>query len=357
MKEPSGLAAADASVLDRWWAEVLASGALPAGLQPVKGRLIRQVARGELPSGPVFVKLMTFPRAKDRLRYLFRSLPGRHEARLLRAVSAAGVPTAEVLAVRTARRALLPHRSLLVLRALPLAGEQVVTLAERAALARRLLQAGIRHDDLNEGNFVRLEDGRVAVIDLQSARPSGSPSAAERHRTAARMLWDRFGIANPGELVAGGLIAAGECPVVAALAAGQRARWLRSRIERCLGSTTGFRREFGLRGIVHRRSGPWPPGRWRSGGAELRRAWLGESALEVLRERPPRLFAWRRNWPWLLGGGAVYIPDAGATVPPDAEPDEVQEGFSIYRELRRGRRGDVVVSQHPVPAPPTEAGR
>ena len=82
----NGPAAADAAVVARWWQHFVATGRLPAELPLVQGRLVRAVHRGELPSGPVFVKVMTFPRGKDRLRYLLRALPGEHEARMLAAV-------------------------------------------------------------------------------------------------------------------------------------------------------------------------------------------------------------------------------------------------------------------------------
>ena len=72
-----------------------------------------------LEKGRAFFKVMAFPRAKDRLRYLLRSLPGTHEARMLGRVAVAGIPCPQVLAVRSARRLGMPYRSLLVLRALP----------------------------------------------------------------------------------------------------------------------------------------------------------------------------------------------------------------------------------------------
>ena len=56
------LRAEDAAVVADWWREVVATGTLPAGVEPVVGRLVRQVGRAQLPSGPVFVKVMAFPR-------------------------------------------------------------------------------------------------------------------------------------------------------------------------------------------------------------------------------------------------------------------------------------------------------
>ena len=58
------------------------------------------MGRGELPSGPVFVKVMSFPRSKDRVRYLLRPLPAAHEATWLRGMSYAKVPAPTVVEVR-----------------------------------------------------------------------------------------------------------------------------------------------------------------------------------------------------------------------------------------------------------------
>ena len=72
----------DQSRLQRWWAESRARGVLPSDMEIVQGRLIRQVGRSQLPdAGEVYVKLMAFPRLKDRIRYLFRTLPARHACR------------------------------------------------------------------------------------------------------------------------------------------------------------------------------------------------------------------------------------------------------------------------------------
>ena len=74
--------------LEQWWRTFVATGAVPAALEPVQGRLIRAVHRGCVADEPVFVKTMTFPRAKDRLRYFFRPLPADHEAAMLRMAAA-----------------------------------------------------------------------------------------------------------------------------------------------------------------------------------------------------------------------------------------------------------------------------
>ena len=71
--------------LAEWWAAIQADPSqLPDGVEIVQSRLVRIVGRGELPSGTTaFLKFMGFPRRKDKFRYLFRSLPARHEAAML----------------------------------------------------------------------------------------------------------------------------------------------------------------------------------------------------------------------------------------------------------------------------------
>lgn len=314
----SGTAAGDGPVIEAWWAEFVRTGRLPASLELVQQRLIRAVCRGELPSGPVYVKTMTFPRAKDRLRYLLRALPGVHEARMLRATAAAGVPCPEVLAVRTARRGGLPFRSMLVLRALPVqdTAEPVAErLRDAAALTARLLAAGIVHHDLHAGNFVRLQGGALAVLDLQSASRRGRAAMARRARLAAgaRLLREHLagaaGLASA--LVAGGLLA-NEAEVAAArqLATRELDRFRRSRLLRCLGNSTEFRCVLRWRGIENRSRADLPEGRWLPAIPQARQVWLGQRALQVFEGRPPAFPALFRKWWWCGGKGALYVPRA-----------------------------------------------
>jgi hypothetical protein len=331
----------DAGVLGRWWQEVLATGGLPADVVPVQSRLVRAVGRGELPSGPVFVKVMAFPRAKDRLRYCARPLPAAHEAAMLAVVAAAGIPCPEVVAVRTARRGLLPFRSLLVLRALPVVADSRTAAeqtGEQAALAQHLLRAGVHHRDLNRGNFVRLRDGRLAVLDLQSAR-RGSDKASTRRLLAARLLsecepaiWTDAGTA----LVASGLIAAAELPAVG-LAAGQLlARWRRTRLRRCLQESSEFERRIHWCGIEHRQRGELPPGRWVTGARRrLRAAWLGQRRLQLADGRSGQVAAYFAPWWWFPGPAAVYVPAAFSD---DAVSAELQWLATESCELRVPRR-------------------
>lgn len=334
------LSAADQAVLDRWWQTFVATGCLPSDLALVQGRLVRAVHRGALPSGEVFVKVMTFPRAKDRLRYACRALPAEHEARLLRAAAAAGVACPAVVAVRTGRRAGLPSRSLLVLRALPVAafqGEPGERLAEAAAVAVRLLAAGIEHRDLHDGNFVRLADGTLAVLDLQSASVRGRPRTdrAARVAAAARLVrdLDRDGDERlAAALQQGGLVrAADELTDVWRRAAADRARHRWSRVRRCLGETTEFTREIGWLGVMHRQRGALPAGRWWPGNRALRRAWLGQRARHLFEGCSPPFPAFFRKWWWLGGRSALYVPDPCSEVWIDAEVRAATDAFERYR--------------------------
>jgi hypothetical protein len=311
-------AAADRAVLDRWWRAFVDTARLPPELPLVQGRLVRAVHRGDLPSGPVFVKVMTFPRGKDRLRYLLRALPGAHEATMLAATAAAGIACPEVVDVRSARRAGLPFRSMLVLRALVHRDDgpgAEARLGEEAALAARLLAAGIVHRDLHSGNFLRLHDGRLAVLDLQSASRTRRPIGRGRRLAAAvRLLQDRDQM--PRAMAAAALLRSGllrdEAEVESAWAATgrARARFLRGRIRRCLSVSTEFTRGLEWRGVLHRTRGELGEGRWWYGGRELRRAWLGQRAMQVLEARPPMFRAFLQKWWWFGGGGGLYAPRA-----------------------------------------------
>ena len=329
----SGGASADGPVIDAWWAEFVRTGRLPVSLELVQQRLIRAVFRGDLPSGPVYVKTMTFPRPKDRLRYLLRALPGAHEARMLRATAAAGVPCPEVLAVRTARRWGLPFRSLLVLRALPVQGapEPVAArLRDAAALTARLLAAGIVHHDLHAGNFVRLSGGALAVLDLQSAGVRGRRAMGRgcRIAVAARLLREHLAgdVGLGSELVAGGLLA-DQVEVAAARQQATREldRFRRSRVLRCLGTSTEFRRQVSWRGIEYRLRGDLPEGRWLPAFPHARQVWLGQRALQVFEGRPPAFYALFRKWWWRVGKGALYVPR-------ECDQDRIELDLAAARE-------------------------
>ncbi|MCA8974778.1 MAG: hypothetical protein KDC98_08650, partial [Planctomycetes bacterium] len=279
-------------------------------------------------------KTMTFPRGKDRLRYLVRALPAEHEARVLRCARAAGLPCPEVLDVRTLRRRLLPSRSWLVLRALPVvaAVEHPMTrLADQAALALRMLTAGIEHRDLHGDNFVRLDDGTLAVLDMQSARAHRRSIAGREHRLAAatRLIRDLDADAVADGLMASGLVRdAGELAAAVAAAARQREDYRRGRVLRCMQETTEFTRTIRWAGIEHRHRGPLPPGRWlwRRG---LRRCWIGQRARALFGSRSPVFPAFFQKWWWLGGTAGLYVPDACREDTIDAELASAASGMEL----------------------------
>ncbi|MCK5941005.1 MAG: hypothetical protein KAI24_03465 [Planctomycetes bacterium] len=314
------MSAPDRQVVDGWWRSFVATGRPPDELAHVQGRLIRAVHQGALPSGPVHVKTMTFPRAKDRLRYAFRALPAAHEAAMLRATAAAGIPCPEVVAVRSGRRLGLPHRSMLVLRSLSLrAGDedQVAEAADEVELAMRLLRAGIWHRDLHTDNFVRLATGELAVLDMQSAsriRPSAHPSSSARLAVAARLLRERAGDARDAALSrmreCGMLAGDAECAAAVARSDAERRRFERSRIRRCLTNSTEFERRVRWNGMLYAVRGPTVDGRWWRGPRALQQAWLGQRARQLQTGAPLVFAAFFRKWWWLGGGAALYVPRA-----------------------------------------------
>lgn len=326
----------DLATVDRWWRHFVAHGCLPQELELVQGRLIRAVHRAQLACGEVFVKVMTFPRAKDRLRYALRALPATHEARLLREVSAAGVACPQVLAVRTQRRAGLPRRSFLVMAALPVAraAEPGQDLQAAAAVALQLLRAGIEHRDLHFGNFVRLDDGRLSVLDLQSARlrRPGEPSAAARIAAAARLL---RGAELAPDVAQAALLASGLLADPTEFAAAQsrmrREQWRfdRGRILRCMTESTEFSRRIGWFGVEHRHRGALPAGRWLRGGRDLLDVWLGQRARFLFEGKLPVFPALFRSWRWFGGRCSLYVPTPCETRI-DAELTEAQNGIVCH---------------------------
>lgn len=340
---------ADREVVDRWWQHFVATGSLPAGLTLVQGRLVRAVHRGELPSGPVHVKVMTFPRAKDRLRYLLRHLPATHEASMLRAVAAAGVPCPEVLDVRVARRVGLPYRSLLVLRTLPAAAASTPPpdprerLRAEAALAQRLLAAGIVHRDLHGDNFLPLGDGRLAVLDLQSAQhlaPRRAMAPGVRIAVAARLARERPGLddaAALAELAGAGLLRdAGEMAAVRTRIAVERARYHRARVLRCLCESTEFSTRWRWWGREWRQRTGLGAGYWWRGGRELREAWVGQRVLQLETGRPPSFSAYFENWWWLGGAASLYVADRCSRERIQAEVKEARSAWARFDGCRSG---------------------
>lgn len=332
---------ADAAVVDGWWRAFVATDAVPAGLELVQTRLVRSVHRGTLPSGPVFVKTMAFPRAKDRLRYALRALPAAHEAAMLRRLAAAGVPVPEVVAVRVRRAAGLPAHAMLVLRALPVVAESAppaARLADEAALVVRMLAAGVAHRDLHGGNFVRLADGRLAVLDLQSARVVGRARAASRAlrvAVAANLLQGRpAGLADVAR--AAGLVRddAEARAAVAAASARERA-FRRGRVGRCVGETTEFTRAWRWWGCEHRRRGACDAdGRWLA-VADALAAWRGQRVRELAGQPERPFLACRRHWPTLRGGALLVAAGLDEAAARDAV------AVAVAADARWRSRGEV----------------
>lgn len=348
---PAAATVADLPELARWWAAFCATGELPAELPRQQGRLVRAVHRGQLPSGPVFVKVMAFPRGKDRLRYLLRELPGEHEARLLAAVAAAGIPCPQVVACRTARRTGLPHRSMLVLRALPVvadgAGAEAARWHDAAAMVVRLLQAGIEHRDLHAGNFVRLVSGELAVLDLQSAAVRGRDLTADprvRCAAAVRMLQDVDGdrAAAAAELLRVGLLrdAAEVADAVRRAERAQQAYW-RGRVLRCLQDGTEFTWRWRWWGREHRLRDGLGPGRWWTPPAPARALWIGQREQQLVAGRPPFFRGCATKWWWLGGGGALYVP-AGSDERIQAEVQAALAGWGRFLATVRGRHPEAM---------------
>lgn len=329
----------DAEVVDRWWRHFVATGAAPDELVLVQGRLIRAVHRGALPSGPVHVKTMTFPRAKDRLRYALRALPAAHEAAVLAAAARAGLPCPEVVAVRTSRRRLLPAHSMLVLRSLDVvadAGDPLRRCRDEVDVAARLLAAGVVHRDLHTENFVRLRTGELAVLDMQSASvttPASAQRAKARLAVAARLLRDRADDEQPAGLqamrAAGLLRDEAEVRSVQTRIFAARRRFERSRIRRCLTTSTGFVRTVHWDGVRCRLRAGLGEGRWvRGRRRELEQAWLGQRVRQLGGVEP--LFrGFFREWWWLGGGAALYVP---ATCSDDRIEAAVAEASAAERE-------------------------
>jgi hypothetical protein len=335
------LSPADRAALERWFAECRARpGGLPAGVTAVQARLIRRVGRGELPDrGPAYLKVMDFPRARDRFRYLLRPMPAEHEAAMLGAVAdqvpAVAVPA--VLAVGTQRRRGLPRLSVLATAGLELGAEPTcASPAEAAAVAVRLATAGIFHPDLHSGNLPVLADGRLAVLDLQSARRRRAPlRLGLRLQMASRLAREPGGLTAA---VAAGLISAAEAPLAAARAQRTAAEEVDRRVRRCLTTSSEFIVLRRLGGTSHRRRDCEGPEKLAlRGGRELLRAWMGDRALEVLDGRPPLFSRLVRDRLWPITRFRLYIPQATDADLVGQRWQELQEGHQRWRRLRRGQ--------------------
>jgi len=274
-------------------------GTLPSGVRPVRTRLIRAVGEGSLPdAGRVFVKVMGFPRWEDKIRYLFRRLPARHEADLLRYLRRHSIPCPEVLAVWTERALVLPRFSGLVTRGLCSDGREL-SPADSIPLIRQLIAARVHHPDLHGDNFLGLADGRVAVLDVQSARILRF-GFARRHRVAMTAKW-LMHLRSPRGAAADlleqeGVLSAAERRAAERLSEVlYRRQWCR-RIERCFKESSDYAVSRGCDHVLYRRRAVGSDaGEWLSGGRELRDLWIGDRVREQWDGEPPVCVALRED--------------------------------------------------------------
>lgn len=351
----AALSQGDAERLTGWFGECLArGGGLPQGVEPVQTRLIRAVGRGVLAdAGDCYVKVMGFPRRKDRLRYAVRPLPAAHEGRMLALAAAAGIACPTVLWVRGLRTP-LPRLSMLVTAALPTAPPPP-ELPEAAAVAHQLVEAGIDHPDLHRENFLRLRDGSIAVLDLQSARQRAPGLGWARRRAIAARLLIGFPAREDAldALVASGLVRPQDRAATGTQAEHLRLAALVRRIHRCLLTSSEFVRESGWKGTLFRRRGDWPEGCWQPLGRPARQCWLGDRALVILDGQAPRLHAlFRKSW-WCRGVDSVYSPGR-IDAPAFAEVvPTLLLGFRRYTGLVSGKNTAVRIAHSAPEADPS----
>ncbi len=335
-----------AAVLARWRDQCRAvPGGLPRDCVPVQARLVRAVGRGHLPGlGDAYVKVMAFPRARDRLRYSVRPLPAVHEARVLGAlaVRAPDVPCPRVLDVVADRAFGFPVLSVLVTAGLPVDRRARPDLAALAAVTARLATVGVFHPDLNTSNFVPLDDGRIGVLDLQSARlRSGALGRRLRLRMAAKLLLDAGGPdADPEPIAAAGLVAGADVGALRGAVRRLAIDQLRRRIARCHQESTEFRVRWRWNGReVRRRDAPSELHSIR-GGAEIPEMWVGDRVAEVLDGRTPRLAGVFRKWRWLPGQNAAYIRGQDDRSISREQAADLLASAARWRRIRRTKRLD-----------------
>ena len=331
----------DVRQLEDWWAQCWARpGQLPAGLVKVQQKIVRAVGHGQLPhAGSVYAKAMWFVRAKDKLRYALRALPGVHEAGMLGVVSKAQIPCPQVLLVRGRRVMGVPRLSLLVVADLHPA---TAAAKPRAMMdvAARLVAAGVYHEDLNPGNFLLLESGDTAILDLQSSRQKPTIGRRDRLRMAAKLLSHlEAPETHLGDVVESGLLSQHDAPLVLDTIAEMRWRRKLSRIRRCFKESTLFTVDWQWNGTMFRRrraaNGDTNGGTWVEGGEELIRYWIGDRSQEVLGDSAPVLGCLFRRSALLPGKHKLYIPAGGQETLHDAVP-RLLEGHAKYVELMRG---------------------
>jgi len=237
--------------------DALARGEHPPGAELVKRSRVREVLRVPLGEELAYLK-----RAREK-RWPWRASGMAREFANLSRLRAAGFAAVEPLAhaerkVPGAREAVLVTRALAD--ALPLSarlrGEDPARahalLAEAAALARRLHEAGLWHRDLHTGNLL-FQDGRLVLVDVGKLR--SLPFALPLALRARDLVWlvndGRLESTAPPRLVAraytralpGGPDPEPFAALVARAAARAAQTRRRSREWRCVVASSGFRSE------------------------------------------------------------------------------------------------------------------
>lgn len=339
----------EAAVLARWLAACRADpGELPAGVDTVHRRLVRVVGRGRLPGGGLaFLKVMAFPRARDLLRYSVRPIPAQREATMLARIDALGlgIELPEVLAVVAARRFGLPRLSVLVTRGLPLAAAAdgcaagLLEVEEAARVGARLAAAGVWQRDLHRDNVLRLEGGKIGLLDVQSARLFDRPlGARERSEMAVKLLSTSPPGEDPMQLVTAGLVDHALLGGVVRRVAVQRRVDLVRQVLRCRRSSSSFRIERPAAGVRIYLRRAFEPDLDRDGGVEVGRdglaLWLGDRFLEVADGRAPSLLALRRIAWWRRAPDRLYIRRESAPRGFEGIRSELSEGFRRWAAFR-----------------------
>jgi hypothetical protein len=327
----------DRRQLEEWWQAIVSDPSrLPPGMEHVQSRLIRAVGRATLPSGVgVFLKCMGFPRPKDKLRYAFRSLPAVHEASVLRYVATTGIRVPDVLFAKGIRRGGLPHACVLVTRALPVASTPL-TPDPTLDVVFALRDAGVYHPDLHTDNFLTLDDGSIAVIDMQSARRRRNIQLQDTTRMLAPLVAH---CAYRGQDIQPWLDALRDREFdkmsvgrIGRLAHQVNHAAIVDRLGRCLKESTQFGTKIGpLRSRYERRSMAGE-GDWVEGGAEMFRYWMGDRALEILKGGTPVLAALERPTKFAPGPHRVRL--SGGETALQQHVDRLLEGYDLYREQK-----------------------
>lgn len=319
------------------WAEECSRrpGELPADCRRVKSRLVRAVGKGVIPGDrEVYLKVMGFPRGKDRLRYLLRPLPAVHEAKALLRCQRGGIACPQPLYALASRRWGQPRLSFLAIAGMEVEDRRP-PLAEVAALAARMAKIGLFHPDLNPGNFLPLVDGSLAVIDLQSARWRRAPLRRSlRIRMAAKLWAESLLQEDPEALVVAELIGSPDLSAVLDLAEGLRIAHLRGRILRCLRTSSEFRVRRHWNGVSYRRRVEVEEV-CLHGGGELRKLWIGDRVRQVLDAKPPIFTAlFMKSW-WLPGRHSLYYPRAPGADIMASESKPLLEGYRRFHDLAK----------------------